>query len=266
METRVLAVSEIPAYYGRAAAKPSCRPTIRLQGDWLNEIGFKSGKSVTAEYAPGRIILRPKEADNYRLLVKTAFKTGSGLFQVQRETNNGKEFPQLDIWGFRLPQFGFIPDSVVIARYEFGAINLSLVDTSQLEKYQGAVEMPTRILKVTHAKAKHGRRPSIKLNGDWLDEIGFTAGKVIAGEYAWGKIIIRLLDKNPQELENGALKRNSGLFQVRRETRNNRDYSHLSFTGFWLERFGFTIGKAFTACYEYGLIKLLLIDPERVQE
>lgn len=117
--------------------------------------------------------------------------------------------------------------------------------------------METRLFTVTHAKAAQRRRPVIKLQGDWLDEIGFTAGQIVAGEYAFGKIILRPLDSGNRE--GAALKTGSGLLRVRRDKR----YSQIDLKGFWLERFGFTIGGVIAARYEYGLIKLLLIDPDR---
>jgi hypothetical protein len=123
--------------------------------------------------------------------------------------------------------------------------------------------METRVLTVTHAKAKgiNRRRPVIKLGGNWLDEIGFTAGKLVAGEYGKGKIILRPLDSGK-----GEFKASPGLFQVRRRIAGKKPYSEIDLTGFWLERFGFTIGGVVAARYEYGLIKLLLIDPGQFQE
>jgi hypothetical protein len=127
--------------------------------------------------------------------------------------------------------------------------------------------METRVLTVTHAKSGHRRRPTIKLQGDWLDEIGFKWGELVAAEYKKGRITLRLQDSSQcQNLGEGEFKASSGLFQVRRETKNNRYYSQIDIKGFWLERFGFTIGGVIAARYEYGLIKLLLIDPERFQE
>jgi hypothetical protein len=117
--------------------------------------------------------------------------------------------------------------------------------------------METRVFTVTHAKTGHCLRPVIRFQGDWLDEIGFTSGQLVAGEYAFGKIILRLLGSG--NCEGPEIKASSGLFQVRREKR----YSQIDLKGIWLERFGFTIGSVIAARYEYGLIKLLLIDPDR---
>ncbi|MCL6592170.1 MAG: hypothetical protein K6U80_19765 [Firmicutes bacterium] len=127
--------------------------------------------------------------------------------------------------------------------------------------------METRVLTVTHAKAAHGRRPVIKLHGDWLDEIGFTAGELVAAKYEKGRIILQLQDfAQYRDLRKGELKPSSGLFQVRRQPKGKKQCSQIGLTGFWLERFGFTIGSVFVARYEYGLIKLLVIDPELFQD
>jgi hypothetical protein len=264
METKVLTVSDVKAYYGRVAVKPKRCPVVRLQGDWLNGIGFDMGKLVTAEYGQGKIILRPQDCDNYKDLVKSALKTNSGLFQVQRETNNKKQFPQIDIRGFQLKQIGFIIGSVIIARYEYGLIKLSLVDLDKLEEYQEGLSMETKSLVVTRAKSSviNKYRPKITLSGDWLTKIGFTSGKLVAGEYGQGQITMRLQDSEScQDLGKGALKASLGLFLIK--TAGKLELPLIDIKGFWLEQFGFTIGKAFTASYEYGLIRLLLIDQLR---
>ncbi|MCL6592144.1 MAG: hypothetical protein K6U80_19625 [Firmicutes bacterium] len=262
METKVLAVSDAKEYYtGATAKKPKRCPVIRLQGDWLSGIGFTCGKLATAEYGQGRIILRLQEPDNYKNLVKDALKTNSGLFQVQRETDNKKQFPRIDIRGFRLKQIGFIIGSVMIARYEYGVIKLSLVDLDLLEERQESLSMETRSFIVTHAKSStvKRRRPTIKLQGAWLAKAGFTAGKLIAAEYGQGQITMRLQDSEPrQDLRKGAFKASSGLFQVK--TAGKSEAPLIDIKGFWLEQFGFTIGKTCTACYEFGLLRLSVIN------
>ncbi|MCL6591993.1 MAG: type I toxin-antitoxin system SymE family toxin [Firmicutes bacterium] len=111
--------------------------------------------------------------------------------------------------------------------------------------------MKTKVLTVTHAKAKSKRRPVIKLQGDWLGKIGFEAGKVVTAQYQKGKITLRLGDSIT-----GGLRTSRGLFQVRRE----KAYPQIDLKGFWLERFGFTAGNIIIARYEYGLIIILPID------
>lgn len=126
--------------------------------------------------------------------------------------------------------------------------------------------METRVFVVTRAKAAAKRRPVIRLQGNWLDEIGFTAGKLVAAEYAKGRIILRLQDSgNYKDLVKSALKASSGLFQVRLETNNQKQFSQIDLKGFWLENIGFTIGSVFAARYEFGLIKILLIDLSKLE-
>ncbi|MCL6592169.1 MAG: hypothetical protein K6U80_19760, partial [Firmicutes bacterium] len=261
METKVLAVSDAKEYYtGATAKKPKRCPVVRLQGDWLSGIGFTCGKLAAAEYGPGRIILRLRDSGSYKDLVKGALKTNSGLFQVQRETNNKLEFPRIDIRGFRLKQIGFTIGSVMIARYEYGLIKLLLVDLDLLEERQESLSMETKSLVVTRAKSSvvNKYRPKIVLTGGWLTKIGFTAGKLVAAEYGQGQIIMRLQDSEPrQDLGKGALRASSGLFQVK--TTGKSKFPFIDIKGFWLEQFGFTIGKAFTVCYEFGFLRLSVI-------
>jgi hypothetical protein len=259
METRVLTVSDPKAYYPRATARPKRCPVVRLQGDWLRGIGFTYGKLVIAEYTSGRIILRLQDSGNYKDLVKGAFKADSSLFQVRRTTNNKLEFPQIDIRGFRLAQSGFILGSVVIASYEYGLIKLLLVNLDRLEESQESLSMETRSFVVTHAKSStaNRRRPAIKLQGAWLARIGFTAGELVAAEYGQGQIIMRLQDSGKKDSGKGALKASLGLFLV--QAAGKSELPLIDIKGFWLEQFGFTIGKAFTACYEYGLLRLSII-------
>ncbi len=125
--------------------------------------------------------------------------------------------------------------------------------------------MGTRVLVVTSAKATRRRRPVIKLTGDWLDEIGFTYGKLVTAEYATGKITLRLQDSNDyKSIVKGAFKASSGLFQVRRETHNKKQFSQIDLKGFWLESIGFIIGSVIAVRYEFGLIKILLVDLEKL--
>jgi hypothetical protein len=74
-----------------------------------------------------------QDSDNYKDLVKGAFKASSGLFQVRRETGNKKSFSQIDIKGFWLENIGFIIGSVFAVRYEFGFMKILLIDLEKLE-------------------------------------------------------------------------------------------------------------------------------------
>ncbi|MGE5604196.1 MAG: hypothetical protein ACM3YE_00710 [Bacteroidota bacterium] len=262
METKVLTVNNIKAYYDGARVKTKRCPTIRLEGDWLHEIGFTYGRSAIAKYGQGRIILRLQDPGHYQELVKEALETNSGLFHVQRGQNNNVAFPRLDIREFRLQQFGFTAGSVVVAYLEYGLITLLLVDLAQLEIGQGKAEMPVKRLVVTRSKVTHSkhRRPMITLQGEWLAQIGFTPGKLVAAEYTAGQMIFRLQDFDLPTSETGNLKPSQGLFKVWRSVVREMEIPRIHIKGLWLANLGFKIGQSFTVRYDYGLIKLSVED------
>ena len=125
METKVMVVS-----WGGSSKK---LPAIKLSGNWLDKIGFEYGKLVTAEYEKGKIILRLEDSQNYPDLVKTALKTGSGLFQISQHFQHYKYFTLLQISGFWMEPLGFTIGSVVAVRYKFGLIKVLLIDLEKLE-------------------------------------------------------------------------------------------------------------------------------------
>jgi hypothetical protein len=129
METKIMSVGSAK---GKGVNKR--RPRIRLSGFWLDKIGFESGKLATAKYDHGSILLRLHDSDNYKNLVRGAFKEGSGLFQVRRTVRNQKTVSHIDIKGFRLETLGFTIGSVIAVQYEHGFIKIMLIDLDKLEK------------------------------------------------------------------------------------------------------------------------------------
>ena len=259
METKVVTVNNTKAYYASAPTSPKRCPAIRLEGDWLNGIGFNYGRSAIAEYGKGRIILRLQDPGHYQELVKEALKTDSGLFNVQRGQNNNIAFPRLDIREFRLEHFGFIAGSVVIAHFQYGLITLLLVDLDQLETNEGKADMTIKRLVVTRSKVSHSKhhRPMITLQGEWLAQIGFTPGKLVAAEYTAGQMIFRLQDSGHlQTSETDNLKPSQGLFKVWRTIVRELEFPRIHIKGLWLANLGFKIGQFFTVRYDYGLIQL----------
>lgn len=109
------------------------RPRIRLSGDWLEKIGFESGKLVVAKYEYGSIILQAHDSDKYRNVVKGAFKAGAGLFQVHRGFHNKKWVSSITITGFRLEPLGFTIGSVIAVRSEYGFIKIMLINLDKLD-------------------------------------------------------------------------------------------------------------------------------------
>ena len=129
METKVMCVGS-----AKTKAVNKRAPIIRLTGDWLDKIGFEGGKVATAQYDHGSILLRAHDSENYRNLVRGAYKTGAGLFQVRRLTHNRKLITYIYIKGARLESLGFTIGSVIAVQYEHGFIQITLIDLDKLEE------------------------------------------------------------------------------------------------------------------------------------
>jgi len=127
MTTKVMVV-------GSEKGNPKRRPRIRLAGFWLNEIGFKYESLATAEYEPGRIVIKLQGSgiDTYSRVIKEVLASKGGLLQVRLEWHNKKKTPHLEIKGLWLENFGFTIGSVIILQIEYGVINIRLVDLDKL--------------------------------------------------------------------------------------------------------------------------------------
>ena len=131
MDTKVMVVGSTKASYTNTERR---RPRIRLAGFWLNEIGFEYEKMVTVEYQNGRINLKLQGSgiETYKNLVKEARKSGLDLIKVENQYHNKKLTPHLEIKGFRLNDLGFNIGSVILVRFEYGHIEIILLDISKL--------------------------------------------------------------------------------------------------------------------------------------
>lgn len=129
METKVMVVTNVK----KGANSTRRVPRITLSGDWLSGIGFESGKLATAQYDHGSILLRLHDAQDYRDLVRGAFKDGSGLFQVHGRSYKGQKMvSRISLLGVRLETLGFSIGSHVLLRYEYGMIKITLLDLSKV--------------------------------------------------------------------------------------------------------------------------------------
>ncbi|MGE5604198.1 MAG: SymE family type I addiction module toxin [Bacteroidota bacterium] len=122
--------------------------------------------------------------------------------------------------------------------------------------------METKVMVVS----SRGKIPAIRLSGNWLEKIGFSAGKLVTAEYMAGKIVIRLQDSdNYKDLVKDALKASSGLFQVSQHFQHYKYFTLIEISGFWMKQLGFVVGSVIALRYEYGFIKITLIDLEKLE-
>ena len=110
------------------------KPRIRIAGFWLNAIGFEPESLVTAQYESKSIILKVEGSglDTYRNVVRYARVNKTGLLQVKEQSHNGKITPHLEIKGFWLEMLGFKIGSLIIVNYEYGSMNIRLLELDKL--------------------------------------------------------------------------------------------------------------------------------------
>lgn len=129
--------------------------------------------------------------------------------------------------------------------------------------------METKVNIVGSAKSSNEqkRRPRIRLAGFWLEELGFTADCLATVEYTKGQISIKRqgvgIDIYNQVVKSIRISQ-TGLLQVKTEVHNQKRTAHLEVKGFWLEELGFQIGSVIVVQYTYGLIKIRLLDLDKL--
>ena len=125
MNRRVLIVSS-----AKTKESKRRRPSIRIAGFWLNEIGFDYDKLVEISCEYGLIVLKVvgQGVETYNKVVKDIRKNNSSLLQVKRGTRNKKYIPYIEAKGFWLEQFGFKISDVIILEVENEIINIKLLD------------------------------------------------------------------------------------------------------------------------------------------
>lgn len=108
-----------------------------------------------------------------------------------------KPKPRIRITGFWLNEFGFTCDSLAVANYEPGQINIKL-QGSGLDTYKqvvkGVLENQGGLLQIKTAFYSKKRAPHIEIKGNWLEDFGFKIGSVFVVQADHGVITIRLLD------------------------------------------------------------------------
>ena len=59
-DSRLLTIGEVPAGYGRKAT-----PQLRIQGLWLQTLGFEIGDTVQVKCEDGKLVITPAEAVSF---------------------------------------------------------------------------------------------------------------------------------------------------------------------------------------------------------
>jgi hypothetical protein len=133
--------------------------------------------------------------------------------------------------------------------------------------------MGTKIITVSTKRANGKVAPKILISGDWLNEIGFKIGKLFSVKYLKGSLILKLegdpsID-NYEQVVKVLLKDNSfSLLRVYNNTssiKNKDKFPTIHIVGLRLNKLGFAVGSFVAVVYEYGIIKLKLLDIDKIQ-
>ena len=241
---------------GRAA---NSRPRIQFSGNWLTEMGFVNGALVqTLPEDSGFTFNLCNENVNYSNLFNSTREKGGTLIRVYINNERGRhKEPAFVTTGKHIYSGGLTMGDNLVAKCEYGCI--------RVRKVSGNV----RLIHV--ARGKNERTgvviPKIFLLGDWLNDIGFTPDTLatMAAEYgdggASGCITFTAHDKAIiySEIVRFARQNKMRLIQV-----STKDGAPLiNVTGTFVEKCGFGVDDIFAAEYEYGIIKLQKLDPQK---
>jgi len=228
------------------------RPRIQFHGDWLTEMGFLPGALVQELPLPGEAVFNLYDENvHYRSLFNATKEMGGTLIHVYNiniQTWNGPGFVTT---GNHIYKSGFKLGDELIAQCEYGRI--------RVRKVESGVRIIPVARNVKEYTGEHA--PSVLLTGGWLEQLGFTPGRLAAVAPAPGCITITARN-NPdgyREDVKFARRHKMNLIQVA----VHKGFPRIRVKGPCASRAGFALGDFFAASCEYGLIKLQKFDPLR---
>lgn len=125
--------------------------------------------------------------------------------------------------------------------------------------------MDTKVIVVGSSKGQTPKRiPRIRFGGYWLNEIGFEFNTVVSVKYENGNLVLQRHESGKEayfHLANLGFRKRSCMLRVGRETISSQK-PHFSVKGYWLDEFGFNIGNVVIVRYEYGIIKMQVLDAQ----
>lgn len=123
--------------------------------------------------------------------------------------------------------------------------------------------MDTKVIVIGSSKGQTPSRiPRIRLGGYWLNEIGFGFNTVVSVKYEDGNLVLQRHESGKEayfHLADLGFRKRSCMLRVGRETIDSPK-PHFTVKGYWLEEFGFNIGSVVIVRYEYGIIRMQVLD------
>ena len=258
MSTRLLTVHKS----GRAATP---RPRISFFGDWLGDIGFVPNALVQAIPMQGGVdfTLCDENASTYSDLFFKARAMGGSLVRAYRSNTKGQKGTTFVASGHYIYIGGLAIGDSFIAKYDYGVIRVRKVNAGKLG-FENAKAIVT-----TQIKDKYLDEPvpKVRICGDWLGDIGFTAGTLAIASSEQGVICLDAKNANTEysALVKCARRRGLSIFQVYNATHNRKNPCPcIDITGSFVDRAGFRAGDMLVASYRTGAIKVQRLELEKL--
>jgi hypothetical protein len=221
-------------------------------------MGFIPGALVQAipEIGGVNFTLCDENIKRYSELDAFTKEKGGKLIQSHCAVIKGKHTPVLFISGQVIYNAGLSFKVPVIARYEYGLI--------QVRKLPDTIKI---IYMTTVTDKRTGKTmPKIRLTGEWLPGFGFAPDTLLTAAIDSGSITFKLHDENIGkygELVRYSRKNKLKLLQVRQSPSRGKMFPYIMITGSFLDKSGFLIGDTLVANCEHGFIKLLKLEDEK---
>jgi len=220
------------------AGTNSDRPRIIFFAEWTARMGFTPNALIQCLPEDGGVsfFLRNENIQSYSELWQETNDKGGTLIQPAMFMH--REYPCIHVSGFAVKNGGLKYGDNLIARYEYGLIQMR--------------KLPDDGTRVVNAR----------VFGNWLRELGFNPGEVLTAESEPGLITCTLHENGQEraaELVRYARANRLNLLQVKSVSDNNW-VPMFEVPDSRLEKAGFMPDEVLRATCGYGCIKLQRLD------
>lgn len=108
-----------------------------------------------------------------------------------------KRRPKISFTGLWLKEIGFEYDNLVTVTHEDGNLVFKAHESgtkTYIKLVKGVLKNKSGLLQVCSRGLRDKQIPHFEIKGQWLEDLGFTIGSVIAVQYQQGIINVRLID------------------------------------------------------------------------
>jgi len=102
-------------------------------------------------------------------------------------------------------------------------------------------------------KTPNGQLPQLPLNGNWLEQLGFTTGTTVLAVFKDSCLILTMFDIS-------IVKYTASVLMVESKLVRKRPRTQLVLNGFLLKKYGFNVGDRVGLTLEQGKIQLTKIN------